>query len=100
MSALRAAKQSYEMVRLSLQEMYPWTFLRKNAKLTPIGTISGWSNGYVRPSDCLTVLNVLVGDEPVYYEEAGGKILCDGDNAEVRYSAEIESLSNCPPMFR
>ena len=54
----------------------------------------------MRPSDCLTVLNVLVDDEPVYYEEAGGKILCDGDNAEVRYSAEIESLSNCPPMFR
>lgn len=100
LSALRAAKQSYEMVRRSLQEMYPWTFLRKNAKLTPTGTISGWSFGYVRPSDCLAVLNVLVNDEPVYYEETDGKILCDGDNAETRYSAEVESLQNCPPMFR
>ena len=100
LGALRAAKQSYEMVRRNLQEMYPWTFLRKNAKLTPSGTISGWSNGYVKPSDCLAVLNVLVDNEPVYYEEADGKILCDGDGAEVRYSAEIESLNNCPPMFR
>ena len=100
LSALRAAKQSCEMVRRNLQEVYPWTFLRKSAKLTPTGTISGWSFGYVRPSDCLTVLNVLVDGEPVYYEETSDKILCDGDGAEARYTAEIESLNNCPPMFR
>ena len=100
LSALRAAKQSYEMVRRNLQEVYPWTFLRKSAKLTPTGTISGWSFGYTRPADCLAVLNVLVNGEPVYYEETSDRILCDGDGAEARYTAEVESLSNCPPMFR
>ncbi len=100
LSALRTAKQSYEMVRRSLQEMYPWTFLRKNVQLTAATAISGWSNGYVRPSDCLTVLNVIVNDEPVYYEETADKILCDGEGAEIRYSAEAEDLKDCPPMFR
>lgn len=99
-SALRAAKQSYEMVRRHLQEVYPWTFLRKSAKLAPTGTISGWSFGYEKPADCLAVLNVLVDGEPVYYEETADRILCDGDGAEARYTAEVESLSNCPPMFR
>ena len=100
LSAVKAAKQSYEMVRRNLQEMYPWTFLRKSVVLTPRPTSAGWNFAYEKPSGCLTVLNVLVSNEPVYYEETADRILCDGDGAAARYSSEVESLSNCPPMFR
>lgn len=100
LQAVQTAKNSYEMVRRNLQEMYPWTFLRKTGELTGTGSVSGWSNAYSRPSDCLAVLNVIVDDEPVYYEELGDKILCDGAGASARYSREVEDLKNCPPMFR
>ncbi len=100
LAAIRAAKQSYEMVRRNLQEMYPWVFLRRNAVLTPAEAISGWRYGYVLPPDCLAVLNVIAGNEPVYYEEADGNVYCDGANAEVRYSVEVMSLKDCSPMFR
>ena len=100
LAAIRAAKQSYEMVRRNLQEMYPWAFLRRNAALMSSGAISGWRYGYAKPSDCLAILNVIADGEPVYYEEAEGKIYCDGANADVRYSGEVESLKECSPMFR
>ena len=99
LSALKAARQSYEMVKRNLQEAYPWTFLRRSANLTPTGTISGWSNGYILPSDCLTVLTVIVDDEPVDYEVAGGNLYCNGANAILRYTGRVDNMSLWPAAF-
>lgn len=93
-------KRSYEYHRDSLLKMYGWRFARKTAILTSTSKISGWKYAYVIPSDCLKVLCVLSGDEPVEYEESDGKILCDAVNVSVRYTRSVSEIKDFDSVFR
>ena len=92
-------KRSYEYHRDNLLKLYGWRFARKTATLTSSGKISGWKNAYVIPSDCIKVLSVLSGDEPVEYEESDGKILCDGDDVTLRYTRAVSAIKDFDSVF-
>ena len=97
--ALKAAKGSYDMIRDKLAGLYPWLFLRKSTALTAATTIAGWTNGYNKPADCLTVLTVLADGEAEDWEEAGTRIYSNGENAVIRYTSKMENISAWPSLF-
>ena len=96
---IRVCRQSAGSVRDKLLQLYPWVFARKSAELTPAGTISGWSNGYVLPSDCLDVLAVLCDGEPADFEAVNDRVYCNGENASVRYTARVEDMGKWSSGF-
>lgn len=93
-------KRSYEYHRDNLLKLYGWRFARKTAILTSTSKISGWKNAYNLPSDCIKVLCVLSGDEPVEYEESDGKILCDAVNVSLRYTRSVSEIKDFDSVFR
>lgn len=97
--ALAVCRRSLPAVRDRLLQLYPWVFARKNAELLATETISGWSNGYSLPSDCMNVLTVLAGNEPVDYEVVNGYVYCNSAGASVRYTAKVEEVSTWPGVF-
>ena len=97
--ALGVCKRSMPSVRDKLLQLYPWVFARKNAELTPTESISGWSNGYSLPADCMNVLTVLADNEPVDYEVINGCVYCNSVGASVRYTARVEEVNTWPGAF-
>lgn len=79
----------FARVRDRLLQIYPWVFARQSANIT----------GGVLPSDCLTVLAVLVNGEPVEYEqsEAGINIY---KSCNVHYTARITNTDKWSAIFR
>ncbi len=96
---IRACRRCSESARDKLLQMYPWTFARKNTDLTSTGTISGWSNGYTLPLDCMQTLTILVNNEPVDYEVIGGNVYCNGAGASIRYTSKVEDMTQWPAGF-
>ncbi len=90
---IQACKRCSESVRDKLLQVYPWVFARKSADLTVTGTISGWSNGYSLPDDCLHVLTVLADNEPVDFEVVNDCVYCNGANAAIRYTARVTDMN-------
>ena len=79
----------FARVRDRLLQIYPWTFARKTAIIS----------GSVLPTDCLTVLAVLVDGEPVEYEQIGTNINV-GQPCEVHYTASITNTDKWSAIFR
>jgi len=92
-----ACKRALEPVRDRLLQLHPWVFARKTAALTQTTKAAGWDYAFTLPADCLTVLAALSGDEPIEWEEAGGKLLCNSASVSIRYTAKM--TSNFPPAF-
>jgi len=89
----------FEFVRDRLLQLWPWTFARNTASLTSTGTEAGWSKAYSLPGDCLSVLAVLSNGEPVEWEEAAGKLLCNAASVSIRYTAKVTNTNKWAPAF-
>lgn len=97
---IQACKRCYESVRDRTLQMYPWAFARMNAMLFEVSaSVNGWSNSYALPDNCLTVLTVIVDDEPVDYEVIGCNLYCNGAGASIRYTGRVEDTSLWSPAF-
>lgn len=111
--ALSCARH-FAAVRDGLLSAHPWVFARRTsspARLT--AEADGWRYAYVMPSDCLRVLRVLSNSpicfaapllrrplhEELKWEVVGGQILCNHDDAVVRYTARIDDTEKWDPMF-
>lgn len=94
-----ACARHFAFVRDRLLQLYPWVFARKSATPSSATKEAGWSNAYTLPSDCLNVLAVLSGGEPVEWEALSGKVLCNASSVTVRYTAKVTSESSWPPAF-
>lgn len=95
-----ACKRSSNYVRDRLLSLHAWLFARKTAVLSIDRTSTGWTNAYSLPSDCVNVLSVIVNGEPVDFEIADNKILCNGANAYARYTARITDMNSWSPSFK
>lgn len=99
--ALNVCRRSLPELRDKLLKAYAWKAARKTATLTAGVKVSGWSNAYKVPEDCMRVLSVLCGDEPVEYEEADGQILTDASGAmTARYTRSVTEVSELDAVFR
>ena len=92
-----ACKRALEPVRDRLLQLHPWVFARKTASLTATTKSAGWDYAFTLPANCLTVLAALSNDEPVEWEEAEGKLLCNASSVSIRYTAKM--TSGFPPPF-
>ena len=97
---IAACKRAAPSVRDRLLQLYPWTFARHTSELTQEAVnVSGWTNGYVLPSDCLQVLSVLHNDEPIDYEAIDTRVYCNASGVTVRYTARVVSMDKLPGVF-
>ena len=92
-----ACKRALEPVRDRLLQLHPWVFARKSTTLTGTTKMPGWDYAFTLPGDCLTVLAALSNDEPIEWEEAGGKLLCNAAAVSIRYTAKM--TTGFPPAF-
>jgi len=88
----------------------PWPFATKRAVLTPLasGGRGGFTYSYNLPSDCITVQEVFIGrglreDQKAPFQvetDADVRILlCDVEDAEVKYTARVENPLTFHPLF-
>lgn len=114
-------RQWYDISRLSMLEMYDWTFARREAELAELDDAASdeYQFRYIYPTDCLKVRRLVPkGYAPVYryyndycYEHTGEypeawpysvkldstgnqKTICtDVPNAVIRYTADVDNTS-------
>lgn len=101
----------YPIARDALLELRAWDFATKRVALaqttrTPPGA---WTYEYAAPSDMIRPLAVLLADSPDetdsydYVIEAGTDgarvLLCDVEDAYLRYTARVTDTAKFPPMF-
>ena len=90
-------RKSSESIRDRLLQLYAWEFAKRSVMPESTETISGWSNGYVLPSDCLKVLTVLKDGEAIDWEVSNGKVYCNGENITLRYTARHNAMGRSIP---
>ena len=100
MRANEICRKSSGSIRDRLLQLYAWEFAKRSVKPESTETISGWTNGYVLPSDCLKVLTVLNDGEAIDWEVSNGKVYCNGENITLRYTARQTDITQWVGAFR
>ena len=101
--AISVCRRSMPELRDKLLKMYAWKFARSSAQIYPMPNKvqAGWSYAYTKAGECMKVLAVFSGDEPVEFEEAEGLILCNASaNMTMRYTKAITEISQMDAVFK
>lgn len=81
----------YPLARKDLMRRHPWNCCIKRVLLAPLASAPEFDYTYqfAKPGDWLRVLNVGEANNPLEYEFAGNRILCDTNSLPLRYVADI-----------
>lgn len=101
----QVVRQFIPIVWKEILEKHDWSFASKTVQLA-YSTVSGWTYGYIVPSDLIALRQVVRPDrvemlqagkhetEHFYIHE--GKIYTSAEDAYFRYTAEIDMINGLP----
>lgn len=98
------ANRFYAQTRDEVLQSHRWNFAMSRSTLNQLATApeSEWAYAYQLPSDCLRVIE-LNGFDPTErkgeFSVEAGKLLCDAEEARIRYIARVDDGSLYHPLF-
>jgi hypothetical protein len=91
----------YPLLLQAILEKHPWSFARKTSTMAPVTTphTSQYTYAYRLPDDCVSVIGLT---DPTGHWEIfeGGQLHTSVSEAEVVYTAYIDSPAKMPATFR
>ena len=81
----------YPLARKDLLRMHPWNCSVTRVMLAPLvgAPPFDYANWFAKPGNWLRTLDVGTRSNPLEYEFAGGRILCNTDSLPFRYVADV-----------
>jgi len=99
----RLCAQLYPLMRDEMIRKHPWRRLKRRAQLAAsvVAPLWGYTTKYPLPADCITLIEIYVGDDPLReWDVEGDFILCNETAAlNIRYIATSTDPNEWDPLL-